>query len=276
MSKFLNVIKWGATLGKEPQSFLSAKWIETFLKRVREKKKRIWALRIVSLSPHYFINPENPAYHGMSNDEYLEANFDLLAKSRQEVYRKILKPYLEKDFTVLDYGCGPGFLAKATASHVKKIYAIDISTGAIACAKIINSAENIEYVTADKLDKVPDREINAVYSFAVVQHVTDEIFELILENCQKKLKPGGILILHIQLQDEIWQTEKDWKEDRSIKGKIKYQYGLHCFGRTENEYVETVAKHNFNNIHIEKIIDFVHTDSNEIHSQRLLIARKIS
>ncbi|HEY0658392.1 MAG TPA: class I SAM-dependent methyltransferase, partial [Pyrinomonadaceae bacterium] len=255
MGKILNVAKWGITLGKEPQNFLSAKWIQAFLKRVPESNKHIWALRILSLSPHYFLEPDNPEYRGMSNNEYLQACFNLLTKSREDIYQKILKSYLKENFEVLDYGCGPGFLAKATAPHVKKIYAVDISIGAIACAKIINSAQNIEYIVSDEagINSIPDKSVDAVYSFAVVQHLTDAVFEKILENCRLKLKPDGQLILHIQLKDSVWRTEEDWKNGKSIKSKIKYQYGLHCFGRSEQEYSDIVARHQFGDIEIKKI-----------------------
>lgn len=276
MGKFLNIIKWGATLGKEPQTFLGARWIQAFLKRVPETKKRIWALRMVAMSPHYFIDAENPAYQGMRNEEYLETNFRVLTDSRQEIYEKILGNKLEKSFAVMDYGCGPGFLAKATAPHVKKIYAVDISSGAVACAKIINPAKNIEYLEATEtgLKTIPDDSLEAIYSFAVVQHLTDEVFELVLENCYKKLKKNGLLILHIQLIDEIWKTEEQWKTDQSAVGKVKYKYGLHCFGRTEKEHLDIVLNHRFTKINIEKIEDFVNEKSDEIYSQRLLTAYK--
>lgn len=276
MSKILNVIKWGITLGKEPQNFLGAKWIQGFLRRVPESKKHIWALRILSLSPHYFLEPDNPEYRGMSNDEYLQTCFNLLTKSREDIYRKTLKPYLKGNFDVLDYGCGPGFLAKATAPHVKKIYAVDISTGAIACAKIINSAENIEYIISkgNAINDITDETIDAVYSFAVVQHLTDEVFGKILENCRRKLKPEGKLILHIQLKDNIWRTEDEWKNGKSIKSKIKYQYGLHCFGRSEREYNDIVSRHHFGDIQIKKIEGYAQKYADEHFSQRILIARK--
>src|SRR5688572_21526838 len=76
--RLFDVVKWGVTLGQQPQSFLGASWIRAFLHRVPESKKRIWALRLLSMSPHYFIDPHNPAFRGMSNDEYLERSFDII------------------------------------------------------------------------------------------------------------------------------------------------------------------------------------------------------
>lgn len=185
---------------------------------------------------------------------------------------------MSREDVVLDYGCGPGLLARVTAPHVRKIYAMDISAGAVACAKIVNPVENVEYIVADEngLSVIPDAGLDAVYSFAVIQHLTDDIFEIVLKNCEAKLKPGGRLILHIQLTDDIWQSEVQYKADSSVHGKIKYELGLHCFGRTEHEHIDIVSRHNFVDIDIKKLEDFVPEFAHEVHSQRLLVARKAS
>ena len=268
-------MKWGLTLGKEPQNFLGAKWIGAFLEKVPEKNKRIWALRIVSMSPHYFVT-EVPEYREMSNAEALEASFESCKISRINIFEKLLKAHLEQDFTVLDYGCGPGFIAKVAAGYVKKIYAIDISSGAIACAKIINAAENIEYLRADNdgLKEIADESVDAIYSYAVVQHLTDEILNLVLDNCRRKLKKGGKLLLHIQMENDIWKSEADWEKDNSIKGKIKYNYGLHCFGRTAERYYEIVSNHGFGEFQLEEFKGFDAQYDEELKFQRLLIAYK--
>lgn len=268
-------MKWSLTLGKEPQNFLGAKWIGKFLERVPESRKRIWALRFVSMSPHYFVT-ELAEYRTMSHREVLEASFESCKVSRINIYEKLLKPHLEKDFVVLDYGCGPGFIAKVAADYVKKIYAIDISSGAIACAKVINAAENIEYLRADEagLNKIPDDSVDAVYSYAVVQHLTDEILNLVLDNCQRKLKKGGKLLLHIQMPNDIWKSQDDWEKDNSIKGKLKYNYGLHCFGRTAEQYYEIVSKHGFGDFQLEEFKGFDAQYDEELKFQRLLIAYK--
>lgn len=277
MSKVLNLIKWGVTLGKEPQTFLGAKWIPIFLKRVPESKKRIWALRILSLSPHYFIKPEDPKYKGMSNNKYLETVFRDCVESREKLYDRVLKNYLKENQTVLDYGCGPGFLSKIASEHVEKIYACDISTGALACARVVNNSENLEYVIADEsgLNSIPNESVDLVFSFHLIQHLTDEIFEIVLANCQKKLKQGGLLLLHIQLEDAVWKKEEEWKTDNSLQGKIKYRYGLHCFGRTKESHIELVAKHQFTDIQIESFASMINEDSEDVHSQYILTARKV-
>ncbi len=276
MSRLFDAVKWFTIRGKESQNFLGAGWILFLLNRVSQSKKRLWALRLLSLSPHYFLDRDEPQYAGLTSDEYFEATFVSLTESRERIYQKVLKPYLETDDVVIDYGSGPGFLAWATAPHVNKIYAIDISKGAIACAKIVNPRDNIEYLPADQdgLDLIPDGQIDAVYSFAVIQHLTDETFAGVLQACRKKLKPQGRLILHIQLTDEIWSTEAEWKAGTSLKDKIKYDYGLHCFGRTEQQHSDIVTKNGFDEIKFERLADMVPEFADDIRSQRLMIARK--
>lgn len=267
-------MKWGLTLGNQPQNFLGAKWIGKFLKKVSDSKKRIWALRILSLSPHYFIFPDAPEYRGMKNDEYLEAVYKDCVVSREDIARILLSKELKKTDEVIDYGCGPGFLAKAVSPFVKKIYGVDISEGAIECAKILHLSENIEYHTATEegLKNIADESVDAIYSYAVVQHLTDDVFEIVLGNCHSKLKPGGKLILHIQLPDKVWQTEEGWRKDNSISGKVKYKYGLHCFGRTAEEYKNLVSKHGFTEMEIKDIKGFDAKYDEELESQKLLIA----
>ncbi|MGQ0543652.1 MAG: class I SAM-dependent methyltransferase [Blastocatellia bacterium] len=274
MRKLLNLVKWGATLGSEPQAFLSAKWIGKFLSKTAESKRRIWALRMLSLSPHYFINPDDPKYKGLSHDEYLEAVYKDCIDSRVKIFEYILRPYVSAEYTILDYGCGPGFLAGFAAPHIKKLYACDISTGALACANILNPAPNLEYIVADEtgLGTIADGSLDVIYSFAMVQHLTDEVFEIVLVNCSKKLKSGGRLVMHIQLTDSQWKTEDEWKADTSLQGKLKFKYGLHCFGRTEQYHIDAVSRHGFKGIKIESIADFIPEDFDDICSQSLLTA----
>ena len=276
MRKILNIAKWIAALGSSPQTFLGAKWVSRSLARTSDSKKRIRALRLLSLSPHYFFDRESHERKNFSNDEYLDAAFQSGVVSRQLIYDHILKDHLHTGDIVLDYGSGPGFLAKIIAGHVTQVYACDISEGALACAQVLNSAANLKYVLADDegINGIPDGGINVIVSFAMAQHLSDEVLGLVLDICMRKLKAGGKLLLHIQLLDGIWRSEEEWKSDNSVKGKLKFRYGLHCFGRTEESYRNKVANHGFENITIIKVADLIPDNFDDIWSQHLLQARK--
>lgn len=268
------LLKSFATLGREPQSFLSAAWIPVFLRNLPEKKKRKWALRILALSPHYFLNRDEPALRDLPADEYYEEEIRRGAASREKIFDVALKPHLSKSDVVLDYGCGPGFVSKAISPHVKRVFSCDISTGALACAEIINGAENITYLTADEkgLSKIPDGSIDVVVSFAVVQHLSDEIFEIVLENCRRKLKKGGKVVFQIQLIDETWKTEAEHREDTSLQNQLKLKYGLHCFGRTEETHITLLEKHGFSNVNISGIGGDHNDTAGGFSEEHLLVA----
>jgi cyclopropane fatty-acyl-phospholipid synthase-like methyltransferase len=276
MGKLINLAKWGVTLGKSPQTFLGAKWVQRVLDRSTGEKMRKRALRLLSLSPHYFLNAETPEFKQLSRDEYLEAEYRSSIRSRRQIFDGILKDRLEPTDHILDYGCGPGFLAKIMSEYAEKVYACDISEGALACAEVINSAPNLTYIvgTESGLRSIPDQSIDAVVSIAMVQHLTDETFETVINNCRQKLKPGGRLILQIQLPDDKWKSEAEWKADDSIKGRLKYQYGLHCFGRSEETHRKLIAQGGFTNTSITRIDNVVDENSDEILTMDLLIAQK--
>lgn len=259
MRKILKMIKWGATLGDAPQSFLGASWIPSLLGRISASNQRLWALRILALSPHYFFNSDDPAFKKLSEADYLEAEYREGVISRQRIFDKILASRLRPENIIIDYGCGPGFLAKIVAENVRRVFAFDISDGALACARVINPAPNLEYLKADEsgLAAVADSSVDAVVSFAMVQHVTDAILSKIVPVWAKKLKSGGRIYVHIQLLDDEWRAENEWREDTSIKGKLKFKYGLHCFGRSENAIAEMLEKNGFGEIEFRPMSSFL-------------------
>lgn len=277
MATALDIVKWSLLLGRSPQSFLGAKWLRRLLNRAPQNKKRVWALRLLSLSPHYFINPGDPQFIGLTGDAYLEKAFQVGVESRQHIYDLLVKPHVDPTDIVMDYGCGPGFLSRAIAPNVRHVYSCDISDGALACARVLNSAPNLDYVVADSegLKVIPDGGVDLVVSFALVQHLTAEVLDHVMSIWQKKLRAGGKLLLHVQLIDDVWKTEDDWKSDRSVKGRIKYRYGLHCFGRTEDEYRQALKKHDFSDISVKLVSDLVPSaEFDDIGSQHLITATK--
>ena len=277
MASAVDILKWSLSLGRTPQNFLGAKWLRRFLDRAPNDRKRVWALRLLSLSPHYFINPDDSKFKGLRGDQYLEKACQVIADSRRLIYDRIVAQHTNPEDVVMDYGCGPGFLSSAIAPNVHSVYGCDISDGALACARVLNAAPNLDYLVADNegLAHIPDGGVDLVVSFAMVQHLTAATLDHVLSVWQKKLKPGGKLLLHIQLIDDVWKTEDEWKSDRSLKGRVKFRYGLHCFGRTEETYRQAVADHGFGDIETMPVSDLIPTtDFDDVGSQHLLIARK--
>lgn len=276
--RLIDIAKWRLSAGRGQQTFLGAGWIKRFLDRTNDPaKKRKWALRLLSLSPHYFINSDAPKFQGMPFDEYLEETFQDGVRSREIIFAEVFEGRFLPEDVALDYGCGPGFVAGRVAPHVKKLFACDISEGALACARVLNAAPNLEYVLADSEEfeaKIADASLDVVVSYAMVQHLSDEIFEHVLSVCQRKLKCGGRLLLHIQLPDESWRTEKEWRDDKSLEGRLKLRYGLHCFSRTADEHFDLIKQHRFDNLELTHLGPILSDNPAEAASQALITAVK--
>lgn len=277
MSSAKEFLKWSLTLGRDPQTFLGARWIRWALDRAPASKKRLWTFRLLSLSPHYFLDRENAENRSIPEHEYYEKAAAEWLSSRQHYFDTVLKDRLAESKTVLDYGCGPGFLAVTLAEQFEKVFACDISSGALDCARVLNPADNLTYVLADRggLSLIPNTGVDAVVSLAVVQHLSRESYEKMLAVCFEKLRPGGKLVLHIQLDEGTWKSEDDWQQDRSVKGRLKYNYAVHCFGRPKEEHIELVTAAGFAGASVDPLSPLFPGAFEDIGHQHLLTALKL-
>lgn len=276
MSSAKEFLKWSLTLGREPQTFLGARWVRWALDHAPPAKKRRWAFRLLSLSPHYFLDRNAPANRSLSEQEYFEKAAAVWLSSREQFFKVALNDRLADAQVILDYGCGPGFLAATLAKHFDRVFACDISSGALDCARVLNPADNLTYALVDDtgLPEIDDASLDAVVSLAVVQHLSGEAYEKLLAVCHRKLKDGGKIILHVQLNEGVWKTEDAWKEDQSIKGKLKYSYGLHNFGRPESEHLTMAQRAGFSEVKIEPLSPLFPDGFEDIGEQHLLCAVK--
>lgn len=105
-----------------------------------------------------------------------------------------------QNFTVLDGGCGGGFLSESLARLGAKVTGIDKSQEAIACAKkhqeshqdLHPSLENIHYVHGDIISWTPDGPLDAILLMEVLEHVSHPF--LLLNRCASWLSSGGMLL----------------------------------------------------------------------------------
>ena len=276
MSRLLYMLRTIMTMGREPQTFIDARWIRLLLQICPRSMQRDLALRVLNLSPHYFNRSIDPAYQKTPFPRYLELEHERNQGSRRKIREQILAPYLRDRYTVLDYGCGPGYLAKEVSGQVRQVYACDISRGVLKCAEIINGAENIEYIYADEtdLEKIPDGSVDLVYSFAVIQHVTDDAFNKILTAVEKKLKEEGQAVFHVHLDTNDWRSEQAYRDDTSLAGRMRFRYGLNCFSRTADSVDLMFSRHGFTDVTIRNVEDMVAEIFDDVCTQSLVTATK--
>lgn len=242
MLRALTLVQNVLTTGRKRQSFLGARWVVFLIKRF---PSRWLAVRLLALSPHYF-------FRNLHKGHYVEKEFERNQASR-ELLAGVLAPYVKATDVVLDVGCGPGFLAKAVAGKVQHVYAYDISEGVLECAKILCNKENISYIST--LDGITDKSLDLAYSFAVVNHLTDAALDGILRSIRVKLKDGGRIVFHVGLNENVGRTEQEWREDKSVRGRVKYAYGMNWFSRSRERLSELATGAGLNSIQFAPYIE---------------------
>ena len=258
------------TLGRDEQSFLDARWIAALLRRAPAPSARRLALSILSWSPHYFYR--RAEHQGLSHVEFIEREFARNRATREQIGELLLGPHLHAHQIVLDYGCGPGFLARYVAGRVRTVYGVDISRGALECARVINDCPNVSYLHAADIAAIDDATVDLAYSVAVAQHLTDRVLASVLATIRAKLKPAGRLVLHIVLDVEGWRTEQEWRSDVSLTGRLKLRYGLNCFTRSEQRVRDIVKTAGFESIVFRPIRDICPVPFDDVCTQHLVCA----
>ena len=256
-----NLMIYRATWGGS-QNFLGARWVERVVDSSPARVRESVALRFLSLSPHYFYDPD------------IRGEDTRNRRSRQILADELIAPYLTTRTRLLDYGCGPGYLAAAVAEKAAHVDAVDISRGVLACARVLNARPNITYQTPAELARKAMADV--AYSFAVVQHLRTETLEQVLRLLADAVRPGGVLLLHFAVPDHVqWRTEGQWRSDSSLAGRTRLCYGLNCFGRSIAEMADLVAHNGFTDVTVRPLSEHIAvTFDDDVLVQHLLTARR--
>ena len=96
--------------------------------------------------------------------------------------------------SVLDLGCGGGILSEALAREGASVTGVDIEHSLIkvASAHAQNSGLNIDY-HASAIQAFPQKKFDVIVCMEMLEHVDEP--QLIIEQCAKRLVPGGFMFL---------------------------------------------------------------------------------
>lgn len=248
-TRLWRLLRWVLASSKD-HAFLDRFWIPWLFAVCPAPRRRDLALHLLSFSPHYWVYQWTRLYPPeQSWQEVLEGEFRRNAASRRELCEKLLCRFLRPDMTVLDFGCGPGFLARETSRRVARVVACDVSRGVIACARHLNPAPNVTYVTNGVADlrRVPDASIDLVYSFAVLQHLRKRQARAFAEEFARVLKPGGAGVCHTILRAADQANEYDpkgWMQRRVMLRMVYY---------AEDELRAVLAEAGFADVQVREI-----------------------
>jgi ubiquinone/menaquinone biosynthesis C-methylase UbiE len=109
---------------------------------------------------------------------------------------------------VADVGTGTGFVVKALAPRVKKVYGIDESAEMLEVAKRnLSGVGNVEWIEASGLQiPLPDGFFDAIFANMYLHHTPDPSAALI--EMVRTLKPGGRLVVtDLDQHSQSWMRE---------------------------------------------------------------------
>jgi SAM-dependent methyltransferase len=116
------------------------------------------------------------------------------------------KPYLNKDYTVLDFGCGNGGILSYVQSCVARVDGVEVNPS----ARVL--AQRHGATIYDRLEKIPvDVRYDLIFSNHVLEHVRDVCGTL--ELLRARLVPGGKLILKLPFDDANSAYQRKWEAD---------------------------------------------------------------
>jgi 2-polyprenyl-3-methyl-5-hydroxy-6-metoxy-1,4-benzoquinol methylase len=103
--------------------------------------------------------------------------------------------------TVVEMGCGDGYLTAQLSRHAKTVFAFDLNERAIAFAKLIVEEPNVTFSAGRAQDLVAlsranlDTKPDVVATFEVAEHLSPEELDAFLAGAREVLGAGGSLVL---------------------------------------------------------------------------------
>jgi 2-polyprenyl-3-methyl-5-hydroxy-6-metoxy-1,4-benzoquinol methylase len=134
-------------------------------------------------------------------EQYFTRNFgDRIARN--------LKPLLAGRRTVLDYGCGVGYLVAPLATLGIEVTAADHSEAAVTATTARNAGiANFSGASTPQLLIASGRRFDAIVSIEVIEHLSDIHLREFFAAFGKLLAPGGIAIITTPNEEDLHASE---------------------------------------------------------------------
>jgi len=267
MQQFQQLLKSVLTMSNQTsQNFLGAGWVPALIEKSPPRYRESLALRVLSLSPHYFFDSKIRFWMPAP---VIRREARRNSSSRSQLVDEIIRPYISPADTVVDYGCGAGYMAFHMARFARRVIGCDISDGALACARVLNGAQNIEYLNPRQLaEQQPTADL--VYSIAMAQHMMDSALSEILRFIRRLLRPRGTLLMHVVVNGQGWRSESESVNDKSLRGRLRLKCGLNCFSRSPDQVLGLARDAGFSGCRLMPMAQITQVDD-DVARQHLLL-----
>ncbi|MBU1196116.1 MAG: class I SAM-dependent methyltransferase [Proteobacteria bacterium] len=167
------------------------------------------------------LNIHNYSYRAVGKLSPKIETDGLHPKHRLMKYHDWFIARIQKNWDVLDIGCGSGALAFDMRPYCKSVTAVDIVKKNIVKAKKTYAADGINYICADAVQYDFEKKFNVIVLSNVLEHIENrvEFLKKIFVNQDKNTPP--VLLLRVPMITRDWislykkELGVEWRLDRT-------------------------------------------------------------
>lgn len=139
-----------------------------------------------------------------------------------------LNTHLSTEASVLDVGCGGGFLSNDLARAGLRVTGVDLSKESLKVAEAFDETHSVKYEVADAFHlPYPDGSFDAVTAMDFLEHVEDP--GLVIKEFSRVLKPGGLFFFHTFNRSPLTWLVVIKLVEWFVKNTPKNMHVLHLF-----------------------------------------------
>ncbi|MEM9571915.1 MAG: methyltransferase domain-containing protein [Pseudomonadota bacterium] len=141
----------------------------------------------------------------------------LAHRSRFDKAVELVRQQTNEHGTVLDFGSGTG-------AFLKQLRPVMPNAQLKAFEPYMENAHNDSFSYVGAVSDIPDRSIDTIGSFEVLEHLSDEDVSGFFDLCHSKLKPEGSVVVSVPIMIGLSLPIKEF--NRSIFSKYKRTYTI--------------------------------------------------
>ena len=186
---------------------------------------------------------ENPLFAVMTTEEmagappaaFTQEQVELLFEKGRRVFRRHIlgalahAPDGKDEGLFVEYGCGVGRMLNAALENgFRRVAGIDISPTMLAhCRRLVPEVEALYPLDDDGRAGLPDACAAGVFSFAVVQHISQlSRYLTALDEMCRILRPGGVLVVQLNCTDfETGDFENPGRTENHEDHSLHFRHG---------------------------------------------------
>ncbi len=139
----------------------------------------------------------NNEFYDTLHEKWVEAEDHPIALLRAE--NRTRNPWIHKNIpansSILDIGCGGGFLTNYLAQNGHSVHGIDLSAQSLEVAKKTDSTNSVTYLQANATSlPFADNSFDVVSAMDILEHIENP--ESLISEASRVLKPNGLFFFH--------------------------------------------------------------------------------